>query len=164
MSSKNKWKQPVQPPPPLFLGKKERDLVKQVNDELIERVIGQQILYYAIDYNITNFNSVYGEAIEKNFHPPLKVHALVEWEALETNYSNNIGMDKKNNINVHFFKRRINEDYDLIVREGDFVYFGDSFYEIAEIAQPKLLFGQPDHKVEVMARCIVSREGLFDAS
>mgnify|MGYP001327747689 CR=1 FL=1 len=30
----------------LFLGKKERDLVKQVNDELIEKVIGQQILYY----------------------------------------------------------------------------------------------------------------------
>ena len=44
----NKWKQPGQPPPPLFLGKKERDLVKQINDELVERVIGQQILYYPI--------------------------------------------------------------------------------------------------------------------
>jgi hypothetical protein len=44
-----KWKQPNQPPPPLFLGKKERDLVKQVNDELIERVVGQQIVYYPID-------------------------------------------------------------------------------------------------------------------
>ena len=41
---KNKWSQPVQPPPPLFFNKKERDLVKQVNDELIERVIGQTIL------------------------------------------------------------------------------------------------------------------------
>ena len=35
----NKWKQPGNPPPPLFTGKKERDLVKQVNDELAERVI-----------------------------------------------------------------------------------------------------------------------------
>ena len=43
----NTWEQPDAPPPPLFLGKKERDLVKQVNDELIERVIGQQILYYS---------------------------------------------------------------------------------------------------------------------
>ena len=40
----NKWSQPTQPPPPMFVGKKERDLVKQVNDELIERVIGQQVL------------------------------------------------------------------------------------------------------------------------
>ena len=44
----DKWKQPAQPPPPLFVGKKERDLVKQVNDELIERVVGQQVVYYPI--------------------------------------------------------------------------------------------------------------------
>ena len=44
----NEWNQPSAPPPPLFLGKKERDLVKQVNDELIERVIGQTIAYYPI--------------------------------------------------------------------------------------------------------------------
>jgi hypothetical protein len=31
--------QPATPPPPLFTGEKERNLVKQVNDELIERVI-----------------------------------------------------------------------------------------------------------------------------
>ena len=42
----NKWSRPAAPPPPLFFGKKERDLVKQVNDELVEKVIGQQILYY----------------------------------------------------------------------------------------------------------------------
>ena len=35
----NKWEQPAAPPPPLFAGKKERDLVKQVNDELIEKII-----------------------------------------------------------------------------------------------------------------------------
>ena len=40
--------QPSAPPPPLFLGKKERDLVKQVNDELIERVVGQTVLYYPV--------------------------------------------------------------------------------------------------------------------
>ena len=58
------WKRPDQPPPPLFLGKKERDLVKQVNDELIENVIGQTILYYSIDLERTNFHDLYGEAIE----------------------------------------------------------------------------------------------------
>ena len=50
----NEWKQLKNPPPPLFLGKKERDLVKQVNDELIEKVIGQQILYYPIDMDNTD--------------------------------------------------------------------------------------------------------------
>ena len=34
---------------------KERDLVKQVNDELIERVIGQTVAYYAIDLDRTKW-------------------------------------------------------------------------------------------------------------
>ena len=45
----NKWSQPEQPPPPLFLGKKERDLTKQINDELIERVIGQTLIYFPLN-------------------------------------------------------------------------------------------------------------------
>ena len=35
MSKDKKWSQPAAPPPPLFAGQKERDLVKQENDELI---------------------------------------------------------------------------------------------------------------------------------
>ena len=64
MADDEKWKQPAQPPPPLFLGEKERNLVKQVNDELIERVIGQEVVYYPIDDSITQYNNLYGEAIE----------------------------------------------------------------------------------------------------
>ena len=55
------------PIPPMFFGKKEKDLVKQVNDEIIERVVGQQILYFPIDMSHTNFHTLYGEAIEKTF-------------------------------------------------------------------------------------------------
>ena len=35
----NRWSRPTNPPPPLFTGKKERDFVKQVNDEIIEGVV-----------------------------------------------------------------------------------------------------------------------------
>ena len=40
----NEWEQPASPPPPLFLGEKEKNLVKQINDEIIERVVSQQVL------------------------------------------------------------------------------------------------------------------------
>ena len=79
----NEWSQPAAPPPPLFTGKKERDLVKQVNDELIELVIGQQVVYYPISVEHTNFHPLYGEAIKKTFLPPIRVYALVEWEEVE---------------------------------------------------------------------------------
>ena len=125
----NKWNRPEAPPPPLFFGKKERDLVKQVNDELIEKVIGQQILYYPIDLETTKFHDLYGEAIEKTFLPPIRVYALVEFTSFSTKYMEGVGIDAESEIEVHFHKRRLEEDQDLFVREGDFVLYGETFYE-----------------------------------
>jgi len=162
MSKKdNKWKQPHQAPPPLFTGKKERDLVKQVNDELIERVIGQTIIYYPIDYNTTKFHPIYGEALEKNFLPPIEIKALVEWEGIQSAYTDKIGIDKQSSIVVHFHKRRLTEDQDLQVKEGDFVLYGNLYYQVVTLMEPKLIFGQIEHRMEISAKCVRAREGVF---
>ena len=117
----NEWNQPDAPPPPLFIGQPERDLVKQINDELIESVIGQSIIYYPIDIERTNYHDLYGEAVTKTFLPPVRVYALVEFDGITTKYNTNIGLDKE-------------------------------------------LFGQIDHLMEISAKCIKAREGLFDAT
>jgi hypothetical protein len=160
----NKWSRPAAPPPPLFFGKKERDLVKQVNDELIEKVIGQQILYYPIDLETTRFHDLYGEAIEKTFLAPIRVYALVEFTEFSTKYMENVGVDAESEILVHFHKRRLEEDQDLFVREGDFVAYGDKYYEIVTLSKPKNLFGQVEHSFEIAAKCRKARKGLFDAT
>lgn len=153
--------QPEAPPPPLFLGQKEKNLVKQINDELIERVIGQTIVYYPISIEHTSYN-IYGEAIQKTFLNPIKVQALINWEGSTT--TNEIfGVDRRTSITIHFHKRRLTEDQDLFVREGDFVLYGDTFYEIVTLAEPKLLFGQIDNKFEIVAKCIKARESVFNA-
>ena len=162
--AQNKWTQPDAPPPPLFTGKKERDLVKQVNDELIERVIGQTVVYYPIDDKTTNYHPIYGEAIRKNFLPPVRVHALVEREGTKTVDQQNIGIDRTASIVVHFHKRRLTEDQDLFVREGDFVLYGDLYYEIVTLEEPKQLYGQIDHLLEISAKCLRAREDLFDGT
>jgi len=163
MSDENKWSQPTTPPPPLFVGEKERDLVKQVNDELIERVIGQVVAYYPIDIEHTNFHPLYGEAVTKSFLPPVRVHALVEFQGQETT-TEPYGLDKMTKLTVHFHKRRLTEDQDLFVREGDFVLYGEAFYEIVQLKEAKELFGQVDRRIEISAQCIRAREGLFDGT
>jgi len=160
----DEWKRPPAPPPPLFLGEKERNLVKQVNDELIEKVIGQQILYYPIDMATTDFNELYGEAIEKTYLAPIRVYALVEFTDYVTEYMENAGIDKSWEINVYFHRRRLTEDQDLYVREGDFVLYGDYFYEIVKLSEPRKLFGQVDYSFEITATCKRARKGLFDAT
>jgi len=161
MSDENKWSQPSNPPPPLFTGKKEKDFVKQVNDELIERVIGQVIAYYPIDLEHTDFHPLYNEAVTKSFLPPVRVYALVEYKGQETT-TNKYGIDKVTKITVHFHKRRLTEDQDLFVREGDFISYGAAYYEIVTLKEPQELFGQADRQLEIVAECIRSREGLFD--
>tara|TARA_Y100001972_G_scaffold103108_1_gene129099 strand:- start:117 stop:605 length:489 start_codon:yes stop_codon:yes gene_type:complete len=160
----DEWERPAQPPPPLFLGKKERDLVKQVNDELIERVIGQQILYYSIDMERTNFHDMYGEAIEKTFLPPIRIYALINVEEETTSYLEGVGVDSDAMINVYFHKKRLNDDQNIFARQGDFVLYGEVYYEIVKLSSPRKLFGQVDQTFETMAVCKRARRGLFDAT
>ncbi len=75
----------------------------------------------------------------------------------------NLGVDRRSKITVHFHKRRLTEDQNLFVREGDFVLYGDNYYEIVTLNEPKQLFGQINHLLEVTAECVKAREGLFNA-
>jgi len=159
--SKKKWDQPENPPPPLFTGKAEKDFVKQVNDEIIERVIGQTIVYYPISLEHTQFHEIYGEAIEKNFLNPIKVYAMVKYDSEKTS-TTPLGVDRIERITVSFHKRRLSEDQDLFVREGDFIQFGDTLYEILTLAEPKWLFGHVSAKFEITATCVRARESLFN--
>jgi len=160
--SDTQWEQPANPPPPMFTGEKERNLVKQVNDELIERVIGQQVAYFAVDIDRSDFHPLYGEAIQKTFLPPIRVYALVKWEGQTQSFTQNMGIDKGTSIEIHFHKKRLTEDQDLYVREGDFVLYGDRYYEIVKLNEPKQLFGQIENKFEIVANCIRAREGTFN--
>tara|TARA_R100000234_G_C5001755_1_gene180618 strand:- start:1889 stop:2398 length:510 start_codon:yes stop_codon:yes gene_type:complete len=159
----NLWTQPTAPPPPMFVGEKERDLVKQINDEIIENVVGQQILYFPIDMEASNFHSLYGEAIKKTFLPPIRIYALVVWEG-SNQTSEKYGIDRVANITVHMHQRRLTEDQDLFARIGDYVQYEKQHYEIVKLSQPRRLFGQDNKQVEVVATCRKAREGLFDAS
>ena len=55
------------------------------------------------------------------------------------------------------------ERNEVVVREGDFVAYGSKFYEIVTLGEPREIFGQTEHKMEVVAKCIRAREGLFNA-
>jgi len=158
--SENKWEQPDAPPPPLFTGNKEKDLVKQVTDEVIERVIGVSVLYYPISLKHSQYHPLYGEAVNKTFLPPVKVDVLAEWEGEQTD-TTGFGIDKKSSVTLHFHKRRLTEDQNLFVREGDFIQYGEQKYEITSLGQPRQLFGQPEAKIEIVAKCVRARDGAF---
>ncbi len=165
--SQNRWTQPTNPPPPLFVGKAERDFVKQINDEVIEHVVGQQVLYFPLDIKTTNYNDLYGEAIEKTFLPPIRVYSLVTYEGSERTQTE-FGFDSLFNITVNFHKRRLVEDQNLFVRPGDFVQYDAQYFEIVDVFEDsRYLFGQDadfadGQAMAVQATCRQARKGLFN--
>ena len=76
----------------------------------------------------------------------------------------NVGIDQISQITVQFHKRRLEEDQDVFVREGDFVLYGDTYYEITKLSEPRKLFGQVDQTFDIAATCKRARKGLFDAT
>ena len=163
----NEWTQPGAPPGPLFVGKKERDFTKQITDEIIEKIIGQRILYFPIDVETSNFHPLYGEAIRKVFLPPVHVHVLVQYEGSNTT-SEEFGGDRLDNAAILFHRRRLTEDQDLFVRVGDYIQYDNKYYEIVELAEPRYIFGQDSgldgHKVEIAASVRRARKGLFEGT
>ncbi len=164
----NKWTQPDQPPPPLFVGAAERNFVKQINDEVIEKIVGQQVLYYPIDVRKSQYHELYGEAIKKSYLPPIRVYALVEYNGSDRTQTE-VGFDNVYNTTVHFHKRRLTADQNLFVRLGDFVMYDQMYFEIVDAFEPRYLFGQDSDfadgtSLEVTAVCRQARRGLFDAT
>mgnify|MGYP003150667636 CR=1 FL=1 len=144
----------------MFFGKKERDLVKQVNDELVERVVGQTVAYYPVSVEESNFHDVYGEAINKITLPPVRVYAYVVVENEQTNEK--YGYDYQTKLTVNFHRRRLTEDQDLYVRVGDFVQYGEEYYEIVRLYNDtRYYFGQVEHKFQISAECVRARKGVF---
>tara|TARA_R100001015_G_C4582690_1_gene138986 strand:+ start:153 stop:665 length:513 start_codon:yes stop_codon:yes gene_type:complete len=167
-NKKNRWTQPGAPPPPLFVGKAERNFVKQINDELVEKIVGQQVLYYPIDVERTNFHPLYGEAINKTFLPPIRIYALVEYVGSDR-VQQKYGFDNLYNINVHSHKRRLVEDQNLFTRLGDFLQYDDMYFEIVDLFEPRYIFGQDsaftndETAMEVTLVGKQARRGLFNA-
>lgn len=141
-------------------GDKERNLVKQVNDELAERVLGQTIAYYPISVEDSNYSDIYGEAKEKVSLPPVRVFAYVQVDNDQTNTK--FGYEYQTKLTVNFHRRRLVEDQNLFVRVGDFVQYGDVFYEIVKTYNDtRYYFGQVEHKFQISAECVKARNGAF---
>ncbi len=133
--------------------------VNAISHELIQNVVGQEVLYYGISLAETRVNPLYQEAVQKTWNPPVRMNALVNFDNQNT-VSSNMGLDAKYSLEVYFHDLELKER-NVLPKEGDFVEFGQIFYEITSATQPQLVFGQVNNKVMTKCVCVPSREGQF---
>lgn len=142
----------------LFRSPKDIAFVNRINQELIEKVIGEKITYYAIShqYSAVNF---YGESKEKVFDPPVEIYALIEWQDQDIT-TTKFGQDIVYNLKVSILKKHL-DDISIKPYEGDMVEYGGVKFEITSINIPTQIFGKAYQDIGVVLQCISVRESAF---
>ena len=146
---------------PLFRSKKNLEYIRRKNKELVERVLGEKITYYAISKKFTRTN-VYGEAKEKIFDPPIEVYAMIKWKD-QVIATNKFGQDVSYEVGFYPLLETL-EEKNLSPREGDFIEYDQKFFEITQISYPRQLLGKEDENFYLQIDCVSARDGVFRTS
>lgn len=144
-----------------FITEREIAFIDKVNKELIQKVTGQEVSYYAISLEKSKVHRLYDEAIEKVWEAPVKINARVLWDNTQSS-ATNFGVDSKYSCEVYFHDLELVER-NVRPREGDFIEFGQVFFEITSVTQPQIVFGQVNNRLMTKCVCVPSREGQFQA-
>lgn len=126
--------------PRLFLGQKEADFFSDLTKEIIKDVAGQKIFYYTVREDLSDVHDVYEEAMHKIFNPPILIECLVDWQPSEVK-TTKFGHEQIKVITAYLHNRDL-IDRDINVRQGDFISYGEFFFEITSFIHEKLVYGQ----------------------
>jgi len=144
-----------------FITQRELRLIHSWNRELIEDVVEQEIIYYAISFEDSRVHDVYDEAVLKEYYQPVRINARVEFTQEATTSAgstldSNYGLDVK--LHVDECNRR-----NIKPREGDFVEHGQVIFEVTSVGFAEPVYGQINDRLTYKISCTPSREGQFKA-
>ena len=144
----------------LFITPREVDFISDLNKEITKDVIGQKIFYYKIRTDLTDIHEVYEEALTKVFDPPIEIEARVDWDPSEVR-TTKFGTETFKTIQV-FIQYRDLLDRGLEAKEGDYISYGNIFFEITSSLFTSLIFGQVEYKTGLKLACKQARKGQID--
>jgi hypothetical protein len=142
-----------------FVTSREIDFINVISKELIQHVVGQTVGYYAISLEKSKLNQLYNEAERKVWAAPILIDALVNYDNPNVKSTNGV-QDTQYSLEVYFHNQELTER-NVRPKDGDFIEYGQVFFEITSVVQPQLIFGQVNNKIMTKCTCVPSREGQF---
>ena len=141
---------------PFFIPQKEFDLINQMNEELIDEIIGQSVDIYKVNIDKTEDN-MYGESTAKYYDIGFRVNCLIEY-AEPTIEQDEFGADLNSNITMFFQRENLSSgSLNFYPENGDIVDWNDYYWEINGTTEPKLFGGHPNFKHNIVATAHRSR-------
>ena len=125
---------------PKFMLDRDLQLFRSFARELVDTVIENTCVLFKINLNETKVN-IYGEAMNKTWHPGVELFVLVDMEPENVQYE---GFGPDNTQNITFkFDRLLCEERNTYPEIGDVIYFDNSYYEIDNTNEIQFVGGLP---------------------
>jgi len=141
---------------PFFVPQKEFDLINQMNEELIDEIVGQSVDIYKVNVDRTNEN-LYGESTTKYYDVGFRVNCLIDFTEPEI-VQEEFGADLNSNITMYFQRENLSSgSLNFYPEMGDIVDWNNFYWEINGTTEPQLFAGHQNFKHNIVATAHRSR-------
>jgi hypothetical protein len=141
---------------PFFIPQKEFDLINQMNEELIDEIVGQSVDIYKVNIDKTDDN-IYGESTTKYYDIGFRVNCLILFNEPD-NVQDEFGTDLNSSIEMYFQRENLSSgSLNFYPEVGDIVDWNNFYWEINGTAEPDLFAGHPNFKHNIKATAHRSR-------
>lgn len=145
----------------LFFTTREISFCSDIAKELMVDVAGQRIIYYPISELKNKNHPLYNENLNKVFDNPIELPALIN-SPENAPQAGIFGPEQINKLEV-FIHHQDMVDKGINVTTGDFMKYGDVFYEIAALSRLQNMFGQTEYPIGFKLDLVQARRGQFEA-
>lgn len=145
-----------------FFHNNDIDFIKTISEEVVDYVVEQWVTLFKMSVGESKTN-LYGESLGKIYHAPATLMCIVDREP-QSIIHEGFGADKEQSVTFSFNRQRLREHEipqiqtinntdipaDAIQNStfgypqiGDIVVFDNTYYEIGQVKQEKLIGGSP---------------------
>jgi hypothetical protein len=143
---------------PKFISDRDVNFFKSIAREVVDDVVQDTIVLYKINLVDTKVN-LYGEALNKTWHPGVQLNALIDKEGTNQNYE---GFGSNTIQNIQFkLDRWMLEEKGIYPEIGDVIFFDTSYFEINNTNEVQYTGGLPQYNFSVVCQTfMVSKSQL----
>jgi hypothetical protein len=142
-----------------YFSRRDVRLMNSVNGELLVDIVEQKVIVYKISPEETEAN-VYGESLDKIYHPGIEISCLVETDPQSTLYEG-FGPDVKKGT-LFRFHQKLCEIKGLYPQISDIVEWENAHFEISNVVENQFLGGQPEKNYSLVCNAHMSRKSRLN--
>jgi hypothetical protein len=146
----------------LFFDRRTQQFLNNISTELLELVMMQSFIYYSVIGDLTETtDDIYGESQNKTFRQPIQLYGRILYNEPIV-VSGTFSSENQYSLGLYLQHDRIEDDLKLRPKMGDYLQFGEKYYEVTTVKYPQMIGGLPQFQLGVILDCISVRQNVFN--